>query len=101
VIKEILSVGKGVAKPKMGSLCKIKYIAYFFDKQIFDVSAQETPVDIYLGDITLIEGLWRGIMEMRLGEKAKIKIKKKFGFGRPGEVDKLIFPKDFSEGERR
>ena len=38
---------------------------------------------------------------MRLGEKAKIKIKKKFAFGRPGEVDKLAFPKDFGEGERR
>ena len=29
---------------------------------------------------------------MRVGEKSKIRIKKKFGFGRPGEVDKLAFP---------
>jgi len=40
-------------------------------------------------------------MEMRLGEKAKIKIKKKFAFGRPGEVEKLDFPFAFSSGERR
>lgn len=40
----------------------------------------------------MIEGLWRGIMNMRVGEKSKIRIKKKFGFGRPGEVDKLQFP---------
>jgi len=51
--------------------------------------------------VKLAEGLWRGIMEMRLGEKAKIKIKKKFAFGRPGEVDKLDFPPEFSTGERR
>lgn len=54
-----------------------------------------------MGDVKLAEGLWRGIMEMRLGEKAKIKIKKKFAFGRPGEVDKLDFPPDFAIGERR
>lgn len=54
-----------------------------------------------MGDIKLAEGLWRGIMEMRLNEKAKIKIKKKFAFGRPGEVEKLDFPAEFKAGERR
>jgi hypothetical protein len=54
-----------------------------------------------LGDVKLAEGLWRGIMEMRLDEKAKIKIKKKFAFGRPGEVEKLDFPPEFKSGERR
>jgi len=34
---------------------------------------------------------------MRKGETAKIRIKKKYGFGRPGEVDKLRFPKGFSQ----
>ena len=29
---------------------------------------------------------------MRLGEKAKIKIKRKYGFGRKENVDKLKFP---------
>ena len=39
---------------------------------------------------------------MRQGEKAKIRIKKKYGFGRPGEVEKLIFPPGFAEaGEKR
>lgn len=40
-------------------------------------------------------------MEMRLGEKAKIKIKKKFAFGRPGEVERLDFPQEYFSGERR
>jgi FKBP-type peptidyl-prolyl cis-trans isomerase len=101
VNKEILQVGRNIDKPKMGSLCRIKYIAYFYDKEIFDCRVEETPVDIYLGDIKLIEGMWRGIMEMRVGEKAKIKIKKKFAFGRPGEIDKLDFPPGFEAGEKR
>ena len=36
VTKEILQVGDGIAKPMLGSLCRIKYIAYFFDKEMFD-----------------------------------------------------------------
>ena len=38
---------------------------------------------------------------MREGEKAKIKSKKKYAFGRPGEVDKLIFPSGYKTGEGR
>lgn len=38
---------------------------------------------------------------MREGEKSKIKIKKKYGFGRPGEVDKLLFPKGYEKGPGR
>jgi len=94
VIKEILEVGSGTEKPKMGYLCRIRFIAYYFDKEIFETSPDDGAgtVDLYLGDVKYIEGLWRGICEMRIGERAKIKIKKKFAFGRPGEVDKLIFP---------
>jgi hypothetical protein len=59
------------------------------------------PLDFYLGDLAQIEGLWRGISNMRVGEKAKLKIKRKYAFGRPGEVDKLRFPAAYSAGERR
>lgn len=38
---------------------------------------------------------------MRVGEKAKIKMKQKYAFGRPGEIDKLVFPKAYASGERR
>jgi len=38
---------------------------------------------------------------MREGEKSKIKIKKKYAFGRPGEVEKLIFPHAYSTGDRK
>ena len=92
VTKEILKVGEGKEKPILGSLCRIKYMAYFYDKEMFEQTKDDTTVDIYLGDIHSIEGLWRGIQEMRKGETAKIRIKKKYAFGRPGEVDKLSFP---------
>ena len=36
---------------------------------------------------------------MRKNERAKIRIQKKHGFGRPGEVDKLRFPRGFSLSE--
>lgn len=94
VTKEILQIGDGHLKPKMGSLCRIKYLAYYYDKEIFDSSPADgkSTTDLYVGDIKLIEGLWRGLMEMRVGERAKIRIKKKFAFGRPGEVEKLLWP---------
>jgi len=33
-------MGDGKPKPMLGWLCKIKYIAYFYDKTIFDTSPQ-------------------------------------------------------------
>jgi hypothetical protein len=92
-------VGSGSLKPQLGSLCRVKYIAYFYDKEMFDRTLE--PLDFYLGDLAQIEGLWRGISNMRVGEKAKLKIKRKYAFGRPGEVDKLRFPAAYSAGERR
>jgi len=38
---------------------------------------------------------------MRKSEKAKIKIKKKYGFGRKNEVEKLRFPPGYEEGDNR
>ena len=63
VTKEILEMGEGKKKPMMGWLCKIKYIAYFYDKIIFDSSPLdgEGSVDICVGDISYPEGLWRGL----------------------------------------
>ena len=85
----------------LGHLCKIKYIAYFYDKTIFDTSPDggEGTVELYIGDISWPEGLWQGMKWMRKNERAKIRIQKKHGFGRPGEVDKLRFPRGFSLSE--
>lgn len=88
VTKEVLKVGDGKVKPSLGHLCRIKYIAYFFDKQIFDTSPEDgnCETEVVIGDISWPEGLWRGLQHMRRDETSKIRIKKKFAFGRPGEV---------------
>lgn len=96
-----LQIGEGKRKPNLGWLCKIKYVAYFFDKTIFDTSPQngEGTVELFIGDISWPEGLWKGMQNMRKQERAKIRIKKKHGFGRIGEIDKLRFPKGYSMSE--
>ena len=40
------------------------------------------------------------MQHMRMNERAKIRIQKKHGFGRTGEIDKLRFPKGFSTSEQ-
>lgn len=40
VTKEILEVGHGITKPVLGSLVRIRYIAYFYDKEMFDRTAE-------------------------------------------------------------
>ena len=99
ITREIITIGEGKQKPQMGWLCKIKYIAYFYDKQIFDSSPNdgEGSIDVCIGDIAYPEGLWRGLQYMRKNEKSKIRIQKKYAFGRPGEVEALRFPPGFSE----
>ena len=74
-------MGEGIKKPKLNYLATIIYKAFFFDHTEFD-SSNDQPIQISLGDISWPEGLWKGIEEMRKNEKAKIKIQKKYGFGR-------------------
>ena len=94
-------MGEGKKKPNFGWLCKIKYVAYFYDKTIFDTSPNngEGTVELFIGDITWPEGLWKGMQHMRKNERAKIRIAKKHGFGRTGELECLRFPRGFSTSE--
>jgi len=67
VTKEIIELGEGKKKPMLGHLCQIKYRAYFYDKLIFDTSPDngEGIVELYVGDISWPEGLWKGMQFMR------------------------------------
>lgn len=89
-------MGEGVKRPKLNHLATIVYKAYFFDHTEFD-SSQDLPVVLSLGDIAWPEGLWKGLQEMRKSEKAKIKIKKKYGFGRKLNTEALRFPVGYEE----
>ena len=81
VTKEIVKIGEG-KRLRMGYIAIIKYKAYFYtDHLIFDQTKE--PVEIALGDNSWPDGLQTGCEKMRKGEVAKIRIKKKHGFGRP------------------
>jgi hypothetical protein len=60
VTKEIVTLGEGTNRPRMAHLCKIIYTAYFYDHTIFDDSDGK-EIELFLGDISWPEGLWRGI----------------------------------------
>lgn len=103
VTKEIIKVGEG-KRLRMGYKTFIKYKAYFLkDHIIFDQS--EEPVELSLGDNSWPDGVQTGVEKMRKGEGAKIRIKRKHGFGRALRVDELKFPKGYdqegSEGRNR
>ena len=58
-------------------------------------------VELCLGDNSWPDGLQTGTEKMRKGEIAKIRMKKKHGFGRALRVEELRFPQKYSEGEAR
>ena len=97
VTKEVVELGDG-SRLKMGYKTFIKYKGFFFkDHLIFDQSAEDEAVELNLGDNSWPDGLQTGVEKMRKGEKAKIRIKKKHGFGRPLRQDELKFPEEFDE----
>lgn len=96
VTKEIVGVGEG-KRLRMGYKTFIKYKAYFLkDHVIFDQSGEE-PVELSLGDNSWPDGVQTGVEKMRKGEVAKIRIKRKHGFGRPLRVEELTFPKGYDQ----
>ena len=60
-------------------------------------SSPDEAVELNLGDNSWPDGLQTGVEKMRKGEKAKIRIKKKHGFGRPLRQDELKFPPNYDE----
>ena len=108
VTKEVLEVGEG-PRLKMGYKALIKYRAYFFkDHVIFDQTEGDEKYELCLGDHSTPDGLQTGVEKMRVGEKSKIRIKKKHGFGREPKVDmdgkalkvdELVFPKGCTDEE--
>jgi len=102
VTKEILKVGEG-KRMRMGYLCMIKYKAFFFkDHLIFDQTEGDTLFNLSLGDHSTPDGLQTGVEKMRKGEIAKIRVKRKHGFGRLLKVEELTFPKGYDvDGPKR
>jgi FKBP-type peptidyl-prolyl cis-trans isomerase 2 len=91
-------VGEGKKRPKRAHIAHVKYDLYFFDHTPIE-STEGKTVDVVMGEIAWPEGLWKGLEKMRKGEKAKVKIQKKYSFGRKELREKLIWPKGFEPPE--
>jgi len=59
------------------------------------------PIQLTIGDDRLPEGLWKGFEHMRKGERARIMIKPKHGYGKPEYKDRLFFPRGWESGENQ
>lgn len=98
VTKEILRVGEGVRTPNNQFLCRCKYKMYFFDHTEIENTGDKV-VEIVLNDKKWPEGLRMAIGKMRKNEKAKIKIKKSYGFGTTLDPELLKVPETCKDGE--
>lgn len=56
------------------------YEAYYnkLKRKVFDSSGGQA-VEIQLGDPRYLEGFWRGMEHLKVGEKARIRIKPNYG----------------------
>ena len=54
-----------------------------------------------LGDPEIPYGLWRGIEQMRRGEKSRIMVKPRYGYAMPDYARTVKFPEGWTEGERQ
>lgn len=89
-------VGEGLKKPRRNYIAIVSYKCYFFDHQEIENTGDE-KVEIWIGDPSYPQALWKGIEEMRKGEKSKIKIKKSLAYGRKEDLLKIKIPLAFEE----
>ena len=90
VEKTIISEGDGTTRPKKGDQLTMHYVGkYKSDGEVFDSSrAKNRPFKFVIGVGTVIRGWDEGVIEMTLGEKAKLDISSDYAYGSspPGGV---------------
>ncbi len=71
---------KQYKKPGRPDIVTVIYEGFYnkLKRKVFD-SSHGQPVQITLGDPGLLEGLWRGMEHLKVGEKARIRIKPNYG----------------------
>merc|ERR1712137_95415 len=80
--KETLKEGDGQTFPKVGDTLKMHYVGTFTDGKVFDSSrARGKPFQFIIGVGAVIKGWDEGVMEMSLGEKAKLNISSDYAYG--------------------
>lgn len=88
---------------KEGSKVKVHYTGKLEDGKVFDTSNDKDPIEVVLGEGTLIKGFEEGLLGMKSGEKKTIEIEPKEAYGeyidgRIQEVEKTKLPEDIKVG---
>jgi len=90
IIKKMIKAGESGEMPSKGQEVTVNYEGRLEDGSVFDRSADHgEPLKIRIGEGQVIEGWDRGIMKMKLGEKADLVIKSKYGYGDMGSPPKI------------
>jgi len=89
IIKKMITAGEGEC-PTKGQEVTVNYEGRLEDGSVFDRSADHgEPLKIRIGEGQVIEGWDQSIMAMKLGEKAEVVIKSKYGYGEMGSPPKI------------
>jgi len=88
---------------KEGSKVKVHYTGKLEDGKVFDTSNDKDPIEVVLGEGTLIKGFENGLIGMKDGDKKTIEIEPKDAYGdyvdgRIQEVEKSKLPEDIKVG---
>jgi FKBP-type peptidyl-prolyl cis-trans isomerase SlpA len=88
---------------KEGSKVKVHYTGKLEDGKVFDTSNDKDPIEVVLGEGTLIKGFEEGLLGMKAGEKKTIEVEPKDAYGdyvdgRIQEVEKSKLPEDIKVG---
>lgn len=66
---------------KEGDTIKVHYTGSLADGSVFDSSAEGDPLEFIVGDGSIIKGVDRAVMGMKMGEKKKVAISPEEAYG--------------------
>jgi FKBP-type peptidyl-prolyl cis-trans isomerase 2/predicted TPR repeat methyltransferase len=86
---------------KFGDMVSVHFTCKFEDGTIFDSSAGNAPLELTIGDGSIMQGFENGIIGMQPGEKKTVHLPSEQGYGPhdPAKVKTILreeFPKDLS-----
>jgi len=85
VVKKILKEGNG-EHPLVGYIVKVNYSGKLTDGTVFD-SSEGYPYSFELGTGSVIKGWDKGVLSMKIGEKAVLTIAPEYGYGKEDTPD--------------
>lgn len=74
-----------MSKVKADDLVRVHYTGKLSDGQVFDSSLEREPIEVKLGEGSLIPGFEKGLVDMEVNEKKTVVIDKKEAYGEKRE----------------